>query len=332
MRYVMLMLSLLCLSLSLSALAEGTNEGAFVRDGIGARAFALGGAFVAIADDASAAYWNPAGLAYLDGYHLGGMHVGGRFDIEDIKYQNLSLLAKPVQTGSYSGLGVGITWMHHIVSDIPYTGDGDGGTFSDNQSLFLFSAALPFGVGEEWEMAVGANLKYYRHTLLTGVGSGVGVDLGVLFHWNIGDTPFSLGVTSMDTLETIVSWSGTEHNPKNYVPWIIRGGVSTVLADGILRLSGDVDFSGSPLHSDFPRYSHLDRVHLGIEVLPVSQLVLRGGLIVWRDGTKRLSAGVGISIWQGLTIDYAYVKGSEAGLGGDTQIFSAEFSISSAGE
>jgi len=330
MRYVMLLLSLLCLSLSLSAFAEGTNEGAFVRDGIGARAFALGGAFVAIADDSSAAYWNPAGLAYLNGYHLGGMYiVGGRFSDAEIKYQNLSLLAKPFQTESSSGLGVGITWVNHIVSGIPYS---DGGTFSDNQSLFLFSAALPFGVGEEWEMAVGTNLKYYRHTLLTGVGSGVGVDLGVLFRWNIGDTPFSLGVTSMDTLETIVSWTGTEHNPENYVPWIIKGGVSTVLADGIIRLSGDVDFSGSPLHSDFPRYSHLDRVHLGIELLPVSQFALRGGLIVWRDGTKRLSAGMGISIWQGLTIDYAYVKGSEDGLEGDTHILSAEFSISRPGE
>jgi len=41
---------------------------------------------------------------------------------------------------------------------------------------------------------------------------------------------------------------------------------------------------------------------------------------------------MGISIWQGLTIDYAYVKGSEDGLEGDTHILSAEFSISRPGE
>ncbi len=34
--------------------------------GVGARALGMGGAFRAVADDWSAAYWNPAGLAYLD--------------------------------------------------------------------------------------------------------------------------------------------------------------------------------------------------------------------------------------------------------------------------
>ncbi len=33
--------------------------------GIGARAIGLGGAFVSVADDASAVYWNPAGLTQL---------------------------------------------------------------------------------------------------------------------------------------------------------------------------------------------------------------------------------------------------------------------------
>ena len=328
MRYAVLLVSLLCLSLTLSVFAEGTNEGAFARDGAGSRALALGGAFVTIADDASAGYWNPAGLGYMSGYHLGGMYVvGGRFDISDIKYQALSLLVRPVQTRSLSGFGMGVTWLNHIVSGIPYTGDGDGGTFSDDQSLFLLSVALPFAVGEEWGVSIGANLKYYRHTLLTGVGSGLGVDLGILLCGNIEDIPVSFGIASMDTLETTVSWTGTEHNPENYVPWIIKGGVSTVLFDGVVQVSADIDFSPSPLHGDFPRYAHLDRLHLGIEVSPVPQLALRGGLVVWRDGAKRLSAGVGIIPWEGTIIDYAYVKGDADNLRGDTHILSAEFSF-----
>ena len=332
MRYAVLLVSLLCLGLSIGVLAAGTNEGAFARDGSGSRALALGGAFVAIADDASAGYWNPAGLGYLDGYHLGGMYVvGGRFSISDIKYQTLGLLARPVQTGSLSSLGVGITWLNHVVSGIPYTGDGDGGTFSDDQSLFLMSVARLFVVGEEWGMSVGANLKYYRHSLLTGVGSGLGADLGALFRGNIEDIPVSIGIVSIDTLETTVSWTGTEHNPENYVPWILKGGMSTVLFDGVVQLSVDIDYSPSPLHGDFPRYSYLDRLHLGIEVSPVPQLALRGGVIVWRDGTKRLSAGVGIIPWEGAIVDYAYVKGSADGLEGDTHILSAEFSFSTSG-
>src|SRR5215468_8588160 len=44
----------------------GTFDGQFLKIGIGARAAGMGGAFVAVADDPSAVFWNPAGLARLD--------------------------------------------------------------------------------------------------------------------------------------------------------------------------------------------------------------------------------------------------------------------------
>ena len=34
-------------------------------ESLGVRALGMGGAFVAVADDATAAYWNPAGLVHL---------------------------------------------------------------------------------------------------------------------------------------------------------------------------------------------------------------------------------------------------------------------------
>ncbi len=42
-----------------------TNQGLSNITGTGARALGMGGAFIAIADDATAASWNPAGLAWL---------------------------------------------------------------------------------------------------------------------------------------------------------------------------------------------------------------------------------------------------------------------------
>ena len=38
---------------------------------VGARAFSLGGAFRGVANDFSAAYWNPAGLTRLNGFQVG---------------------------------------------------------------------------------------------------------------------------------------------------------------------------------------------------------------------------------------------------------------------
>src|SRR5579862_6685071 len=50
--------------------------------GVGARAMGLSGAFAAVADDASAVYWNPAGLVQLDRPELEGMY-GSYFNDKD---------------------------------------------------------------------------------------------------------------------------------------------------------------------------------------------------------------------------------------------------------
>ena len=47
--------------------------------GSGARAFGMGGAFLARADDATAASWNPAGLSYLRAPELSLVGVHNSF-------------------------------------------------------------------------------------------------------------------------------------------------------------------------------------------------------------------------------------------------------------
>jgi hypothetical protein len=68
---VLLMVAIMTLGVALSASAQDVlppaslNAGAVMVPGFGARAMGMGGAFVAVADDATAVYWNPAGLAQL---------------------------------------------------------------------------------------------------------------------------------------------------------------------------------------------------------------------------------------------------------------------------
>ena len=323
-----LVMGFLLIGMSVCVFGEGVDSGAFARDGIGARAWGMGGAFVAIADDASAGFWNPAGISYLDGYHLGGTYFFGRFDTPGLKSQDLSLLVRPIQTGSLASLGLGITWVNVHISGLENT-ENDGGTFSYDKSLFLASGSWRFDFAEEWSASAGVNVKYSREStpsLVTSglaIGSGLGVDLAFLCKGAFGDIPVSIGIVSTDTLETTVHWRGTASNPKNYVPWITKVGATALFFDGKLLLAGDVNLSPLAPHSDLFRHSELDQIHVGIEFSPVSQLAVRGGLIVWRDRTNRLSAGFGIALW-GLTIDYAYVKDS-SDLGGDTHILSAEF-------
>src|SRR5512140_203788 len=82
---------------------RGTTAAPFLSIGQGARATAMGGAFVAIADDQSSLYWNPAGLADLEG-------SGAIFDhtkwLADISY---NFIGATVSMGSYGTIGLSMT-------------------------------------------------------------------------------------------------------------------------------------------------------------------------------------------------------------------------------
>src|SRR5437763_645156 len=51
---------------SLAVSKSGTTAGQFLKIGVGGRASAMGGAFVAVANDASALFWNLSGIARLN--------------------------------------------------------------------------------------------------------------------------------------------------------------------------------------------------------------------------------------------------------------------------
>ena len=59
--------------------ADGQNNhnAPYLRMGVGARALGMGGAFVGVANDLTAGYWNPAGLAWTSGWQVGGMFSSG---------------------------------------------------------------------------------------------------------------------------------------------------------------------------------------------------------------------------------------------------------------
>jgi hypothetical protein len=73
---------ILLIAVSLPLLAEDATgqAGAYLKMGVGARALGMGGAFTAIANDATAAFWNPAGLVQLDKKSISTMHTVLKLD------------------------------------------------------------------------------------------------------------------------------------------------------------------------------------------------------------------------------------------------------------
>ena len=310
--YVVLCATMLVLSfIGILVVGEGVDAGSFARDGIGARAFGLGGAFVSIADDSSTVMWNPAGLAQLDGINVGGMYTD-KFG-QGIYFQSLGATAR------FSDFGTGFTIIRSSIEDIPFTGDGGDGFFSETQTLVLgslgydLSDVLDIQSGTVSALLVGGNVKYYSHTLLEGRGSGLGVDLSMLARFSFDWGDLSAGLTSLDIGGTALKWRGTDHNPVNNVPWINKLGVSACLLDGSLRLATDVDIAVG--------HSKLNRIHIGGEYWPVQELGLRGGLILAADGSRQLTGGASVN-WHGISIDYAYVPHQALGA---SHILSAQF-------
>lgn len=77
-RYTVLLTILFSLSISLHA-------GGFALSGVGSRATAMGGAYRGLSNDATAMFWNPAGLAFQDGNMV---DLGGTFIMPSAKWTN----------------------------------------------------------------------------------------------------------------------------------------------------------------------------------------------------------------------------------------------------
>ena len=85
----------------------GTSSAVFLGIDIGARASAMGGAFVAVANDLTAIYWNPAGIARLESPQLALIHTQW---IVDTKFD---WGAMSIPLGRFGTIGLNVTSLSH---------------------------------------------------------------------------------------------------------------------------------------------------------------------------------------------------------------------------
>jgi tetratricopeptide (TPR) repeat protein len=256
--------------------------------GAGNRALGLGGAYAAIADDASALLWNPGGL--------------GRIDRSELQ----------VSQASYFGLGMDEQYASMVlphwrwgIASLAFRRFAVGGIERrDDRNVLLdgelsnseteFSIGYGRNVGDAW--SVGAAVKIRRQSLAGYSGSGVGVDIGAIAHPLVTLYPnmrsarrLSVGVALRNAVEPGIRLV----NDKVPDPLGVRFGAAYLIPF----------FQGRTLLAavDLEKTAEMNtRVHAGLE-LAVHQLVtVRVG-----NNDGMLTAGTGIR-WKNVTVDYTF--------------------------
>jgi len=155
----------------------GTSAASFLRIPVGVRGTAMGGAFVAIADDPSAMFWNPAGIARMDKITLFADHSPW---LPGLSF-NFFGLVLPVE--SIGILGVHVTALTTEEMDIT-TIDQPMGT-GEKFTAGSFAVGVSYARNLTDRFSIGANFKVIREDILNSAASGFAVDIGTLY-----DTPF----------------------------------------------------------------------------------------------------------------------------------------------
>ena len=214
------------------AMAQEDNGGApgsWLSDYVTARSLGMGGAFVAVADEASAVAWNPAGLALLVPNEL-------RFETARL-FEDTSVNAFNFAVPGNRLPSFGLSVISLSSGDFQRTNElnDDLGTFKESETAYFFSMAKNLNT----RFAVGTNVKLVRQNVEEFSATGFGLDLGAIYavtpSVKVAVSAMNLGgpnLTLRDTKETF--------------PVEFRAGFSAVVLNGRGLLTAEMDQADGP--------------------------------------------------------------------------------------
>jgi hypothetical protein len=274
------------IGLAVLLLMPGTLCAGFVHMEEGARATAMGGAFVAVADDATAIFWNPAGGVFTDGLKLTGMRT---------RLYAMSEVSEDCMAVSYGGLsrtGFGFGWARSGVEDL-YSEN----TFVVGGGRRLFSDNLGVGSALRVYRISAPGYDYYNDPNFKESDTGYALDVGFLYrsdNWSLGCVMRNIGEPELSLISTSDEPDPIYSELRLGASYTIRG---VMLVSGEIRRPQDV-----PAYYD-SKVSY----YLGTEIWFFDVFALRTGL-----HRNTATAGLGLTIdW--LTVDAAMMSGRRPG-------------------
>jgi len=169
----------------------GTTAAKFLSIGIGPRALAMGGAYTSLANDASAIYWNPAGIANTDQFQAMFANTA-LFAGITLNYFGLVLPAGDIGNFGLSATAVNYGSMEVTTENLP---DGTGEQFSPASYAFGITYARPITV----DFVVGATVKLISENIYHSNATGIGFDIGTIFTTPFYGVRFASSITNFGT-------------------------------------------------------------------------------------------------------------------------------------
>ena len=264
------------------ASSPGTTTGELLKIPLGARAIGMGEAYTALADDASALYWNPAGMSFVTQKEASFMHSSL---IESVHLEQLSFVAP----GDSYAFGTNFSYLGYgNIAGYDNTGapTGNVGAYS-----YFANGGVSRLIGDSLSLGVSAGLLH--ETLDSDSANTFAVNGGALYqlsahplgaNYNVGMSVQNLG----PGLKFV-----SERDP---LPEKVNVGIAALgIKEKPINVTADVS-----VPNDNSPY-----VDLGSEYWFHEIIALRLGYAGANDVGKGLRVGLGIK-YSSFLFDYAY--------------------------
>ncbi|MEQ8525354.1 PorV/PorQ family protein [Gracilimonas sp.] len=188
-KYCLLLATSMVLTTNVQAQDKvGTTSAAFLSISSGARASAMGGAYVAIANDGSAMFWNPAGMAQLESNTVTFSNMNWFLDSQ---IQDASVV---IHGGDIGNFALSVRAIDHgeievRTIDIP---EGTGEVFSPTN----LAVAVSYSRFITDQFSIGANTKFVQEKIWNESATGFAVDLGVLYRTSFKNLRIGMSMTN----------------------------------------------------------------------------------------------------------------------------------------
>ncbi|MFC1569325.1 PorV/PorQ family protein [bacterium] len=294
----------------------GTTAATFLKVDVGARAVGMGSAYVSVVEDATAMFWNPAGLARIQGNETLFSHAKWIADI------SMSYAGIAVNLGNIGNIGVSSQFqtMDEMERTTILEPDGTGEMF--NAGSYAFGLSYARNLTERF--SIGMSVKFIQERIFHSTANGAAFDVGALFDTQLYGMKIGMSITNYGTkmrmggrdmqmqVDPDPTVEGNNENIPGYLktdafdlPLMFRVGISMDVLKGVGN--SNLILAVDALHPN----DDYESLNVGCEYVFNRMFSIRAGYkSLFNDESEEgLSLGAGINYHMGgvrLMLDYAY--------------------------